>query len=69
MLRKWFFFFGIINIVLGLILAIVMFANINVFGDLSKANTSTVEVLFICFAPIFVGIALISGEPTDPEHI
>ena len=51
MLRKWFFFFGIINIVLGLILAIVMFANINVFGDLSQANTSTVEVLFICFAP------------------
>ena len=64
MLRKWFFFFGIINIVLGLILAIVMFANINVFGDLSKANTSTVEVLFICFAPIFVGIALmITGWP------
>jgi hypothetical protein len=64
MLRKWFFFFGVINIVLGLILAVVMFSHLDVFGDLSHASTSTIEVLFICFAPVFVGIALmITGWP------
>ncbi|MFC6199238.1 hypothetical protein [Ponticaulis profundi] len=63
-MRKYFFWFGVANIVLGLILALYMLLNIEAFGSLENADTSKIEVFFIAFAPIFTGIALmISGWP------
>lgn len=63
-MQKWFFAFGIINIVLGLILAGYMIANAHVFETLEGADQAKIEVFFIPMAPIFTGIALmIAGWP------
>ncbi len=63
-MRKNFFWCGIANILLGLALGIVFALNIDLFGDLSKTDTTKIEVLFIPLAPIFTGVALmITGWP------
>ena len=67
-MRRYFFWFGVANIVLGLILAIFMLANIDLFGDLETDTRTKVEVLFVAFAPIFTGIALmITGWPRKTD--
>lgn len=63
-MQKWFFWFGIANVILGLIMAGFMIANADAFGNLDGGDQTKIEVFFIPMAPLFTGIALmISGWP------
>lgn len=63
-MQKWFFWFGLVNIVLGLILAGYMVWNAEAFETLEGADRTKIEVFFIPMAPIFTGFALmIAGWP------
>lgn len=58
-MQKYFFFFGILNLALGVILGVFIAMNFHLFGSLENADRTKIEAIFLPLAPIMLGIAFI----------